>query len=222
MKVGTDGVVLGAWTPLDNDPRRILDIGAGTGLIALMLAQRSEAMEIDAVELDADAYEQCVENFEASPWGDRLFCYHADIRELADDPEELYDLIVSNPPFFSEDTLPDEPLRAIARNNELLPFQVLLQSVSILLAEKGHFAVILPFKEEVPFIELAHKHQLFPKKITRIKGTTSSNTKRSLLFFSKFHSGCSLDELTLEVDRHVYTAEFKKIVDDFYLERNLQ
>jgi tRNA1Val (adenine37-N6)-methyltransferase len=199
-----------------------LDIGSGTGLIALMLAQRSEAMEIDAVEVAAEAYEQCVENFEASPWGDRLFCYHADIRELADDPEEPYDLIVSNPPFFSEDTLPNEPLRAIARNNELLPFQVLLQSVSILLAEEGHFAVILPFREEAPFIELAHKHQLFPKKITRVKGTTGSNTKRSLLFFSKYRSECSLDELTLEIDRHVYTDEFKKIVNDFYLEKNLQ
>ncbi|MFN3639376.1 MAG: tRNA1(Val) (adenine(37)-N6)-methyltransferase [Flavobacterium sp.] len=219
MKVGTDGVVLGAWIPLDNDPIRILDIGAGTGLLALMLAQRSEAMEIDAVEIDEDAFEQCVENFEASPWGDRLFCYHADIRELADDPEEPYDLIVSNPPFFSEDTLPDNPSRALARNNELLPFEVVLESVSVLLAEEGHFAVILPFKEEDRFIELAHQYHLFPKKMTRVKGTPSSDIKRSLMFFSKHPSECSFDELILEVDRHVYTEEFKKIVEDFYLDK---
>jgi len=219
MKVGTDGVLLGAWTSLDNNPHRILDIGAGTGLIALMLAQRSEAIEIDAVEIDEDAYEQCVENFEASPWGDRLFCYHADIRELADDPEEPYDLIVSNPPFYSEDTLSSNPSRAIARNNELLPFEILLESVSILLADEGHFATILPYKEEERFIELANQYRLFPKKITRVKGTQDSNTKRSLMLFSKYSLECSLDELILEVERHVYTAEFKQIVNEFYLDK---
>ncbi|WP_373516976.1 methyltransferase, partial [Pricia sp.] len=82
MKVGTDGVLLGAWTSLDKNPDSILDIGAGTGLIALMLAQRSGAETIDALEIDEAAYEQCIENFEASPWGDRLFCYHAGLDEF--------------------------------------------------------------------------------------------------------------------------------------------
>ena len=88
MKVGTDGVLLGAWTPLINNPYNVLDIGAGTGLIALMIAQRCNAEQIDAIEIDEEAYEQCVENFEASPWNDRLFCYHASIDEFT---EELFE-----------------------------------------------------------------------------------------------------------------------------------
>lgn len=222
MKVGTDGVLLGAWAPLDHHPQRILDVGAGTGLIALMLAQRSDASEIDAVEVDEDAYEQCVENFEASPWGDRLFCYHADIRELADDPEEPYDLIVANPPYFSEDTLPDNPSRALARNNELLPFEDLLEAVQILLAEEGKFAVIIPFKEEEHFIGLAQKLELFSSAITRVKGNATSEIKRSLICFSKKSSSVETHELILEKERHYYTEEFKNLVSEFYLDTHLK
>jgi tRNA1Val (adenine37-N6)-methyltransferase len=103
MKIGTDGVLLGAWTPLINNPYNVLDIGAGTGILSLMLAQRSNAEQIDAIEIDEDAYEQCVENFEASPWGDKLFCFHAGLDEFVDEPEDEYDLIISNPPFYTDD-----------------------------------------------------------------------------------------------------------------------
>ena len=101
MKVGTDGVLLGAWTPLYNDPYTILDIGSGTGLIALMLAQRSDASQIDAVEIDQEAFSQCYENFESSPWVDRLYVYHASLEDFTEEffEETTYDLIVSNPPF---------------------------------------------------------------------------------------------------------------------------
>ncbi|MEO8774064.1 MAG: methyltransferase, partial [Gelidibacter sp.] len=106
MKIGTDSVLLGAWTSLDSNPYSILDIGAGTGVLALMLAQRSGAELIDAIEIDDAAYEQCVDNFETSPWGDRLFCYHASLEEFVDElsadetgNDEKYDLIISNPPF---------------------------------------------------------------------------------------------------------------------------
>jgi tRNA1Val (adenine37-N6)-methyltransferase len=96
MKVGTDGVLLGAWTPIENNPFSILDIGTGTGIIALMLAQRSNAEQIDALEIDEEAYEQSVDNFN-SPWGDRLFCFHAGLDEFVEEPEDEYDLIISNP-----------------------------------------------------------------------------------------------------------------------------
>ena len=99
MKVGTDGVLLGAWVQLKNNPFSILDIGAGTGLIALMMAQRSDAEVIDAIELNDDAYEQTVENFENSDWGDRLFCYHAYFQEFVAEINDEYDVIISNPPF---------------------------------------------------------------------------------------------------------------------------
>ena len=112
MKVGTDGVLLGAWTPLINNPYNILDIGAGTGLLSLMLAQRSYAEQIDAIEIEENAFEECVDNFENSSWGDRLFCYHAGLDEFVEELQEVdeatnefemveqYDIIVSNPPFY--------------------------------------------------------------------------------------------------------------------------
>ena len=106
MKVGTDGVLLGAWCAVDDFPDSILDVGSGTGLIALMMAQRTDAMTIDAVEIDEQAYEQTVENFEQSDWGDRLFCYHSSFQEFAEEmaeEEEQYDLIISNPPFYTDE-----------------------------------------------------------------------------------------------------------------------
>lgn len=118
MKVGTDGVLLGGWTSLEHNPDSILDIGTGTGLIALMLAQRSAAETIDAVEIDESAYEQCVENFEASPWADRLFCYHAGLDEFVNEWDDTYDLIVSNPPFFRPSKNVSET-GASLRNNRL-------------------------------------------------------------------------------------------------------
>jgi len=103
MKIGTDSVLLGAWCPIEKNPFSVLDIGAGTGVLSLMLAQRTNAEQIDALEIDEDAYEQCVENFEASPWSDRLFCFHAGLDEFVEEPEDEYDIIISNPPFYSED-----------------------------------------------------------------------------------------------------------------------
>ena len=134
MKIGTDGVLLGAWTTLAHNPKSILDIGTGTGLIALMLAQRYEAETIDALEIDEGAYEQCVENFEASPWGDRLFCYHAGLDEFLDEIEDQYDLIVSNPPFHTEEVPSGNAARDIARQNQSLPFEELIEGVSNLLS----------------------------------------------------------------------------------------
>lgn len=99
MKIGTDAVLLGAWAPIEHQPLSILDIGAGTGVLSLMLAQRCDAMTIDAIEIDDNAYEQCVENFENSPWSDLLFCYHASLEEFTEEIEETFDLIVCNPPF---------------------------------------------------------------------------------------------------------------------------
>ncbi len=117
MKIGTDGVLLGAWASLAHQPDSILDIGTGTGVIALMLAQRSPAMLIDALEIDEDAYEQAVENFEQSDWGDRLFCYHAAFDEFVEEmqDEENYELIISNPPFYAEDYTSENSQRNQAR-----------------------------------------------------------------------------------------------------------
>lgn len=219
MKVGTDGVLLGSWTPIPETVFSILDIGAGTGLIALMLAQRSFAEQIDAIEIDEDAYEQCVENFEESPWNDRLFCYHAGLDEFTDEIEDRYDLIICNPPFFKPNNLIEDEARSKARFYDILPFDELVKSASILLAEDGIFSVIIPFEEEENFLKLAESESLFPIKITHVKGTPTAKIKRSLIAFSKTNNPEKLvtDTLTLEIERHEYTPEFKELVKDFYL-----
>lgn len=217
MKVGTDGVLLGAWTSLHKQPESILDIGAGTGLIALQLAQRSTAETIDAIELDDDAYEQCVHNFEASPWGDRLFCYHAGFDEFVDEIDDKYDLIVSNPPFYAEDVASGDESRDKARQSSSLPFDELLQGVTNLLNDNGLFSVIIPFKEEVSFIALASSVGLFPERITRVKGNPDSDFKRSLIEFSFHHTEPIIESLIIETDRHRYTEEYIKLTQAFYL-----
>ncbi|MBZ4042796.1 tRNA1(Val) (adenine(37)-N6)-methyltransferase [Flavobacterium hibisci] len=218
MKVGTDGVLLGAWAPIKHNPFSVLDIGAGTGVIALMLAQRSQAQQIDALEIDEDAYEQAVENFENSPWSDRLFCFHAGLDEFIEEPEDEYDLIVSNPPFYSEDYKTENEQRDLARFQDAMPFEELVEAADLLLSENGIFAVILPFKEEKNFIALAKEAELYPTKITHVKGTPTSEIKRSLLAFSRNENPeTEIDELIIETDRHVYTKDYIELTKDFYL-----
>lgn len=218
MKIGTDGVLLGAWTPIENNPFSILDIGTGTGIIALMLAQRSEAEQIDALEIDEEAYEQATDNFENSAWNDRLFCFHAGLDEFIEEPEDEYDLIVSNPPFYSEDYKTENSQRDLARFQDAMPFEDLIEAADLLLSEKGVFAVILPFKEEEKFINLAKEFGLFPFKITRVKGAPTAEIKRSLMAFSRNeNTDFTIDELIIETTRHQYTEEYTTLTKDFYL-----
>ncbi|WP_456461538.1 tRNA1(Val) (adenine(37)-N6)-methyltransferase [Lutibacter sp.] len=217
MKVGTDGVLLGAWVKIETEVCSILDVGSGTGLIALMLAQRSNAEVIDAVELNADAYIQTVENFEASDWGDRLFCYHASLQEFADEIDDKYDLIISNPPFYTSTfkELPKE--RAMARHTESLTYTELLFGVSKLVSKKGSCAFIIPYEEEDNFVKIAKQQNLFLHRITHVKGAENSVIKRSLLQFSFFEKPIENDELIIEIKRHEYTPKYIELVKDFYL-----
>lgn len=225
MKIGTDGVLLGAWVSLKKNPFAILDIGAGTGIISLQLAQRSDAEMIDALEIDADAYEQCVDNFENSPWGDRLFCYHASLEEFVEEIEDKYDLIISNPPFYSPPTSSNSPsneennipdARKLARFNDALPFDELVDSASRLLSDEGIFAVIIPKQEEGIFLKMAAEVNLFPLRICRVRGTNSSEEKRSMLEFSFEKTTPIIENLVIEISRHNYTEEYKNLVKDFY------
>ncbi|WP_338646503.1 methyltransferase [Flavobacterium sp. KS-LB2] len=218
MKIGTDGVLLGAWTPIENNPFSILDVGTGTGVIALMLAQRSNAEQIDALEIDEEAYEQSVHNFENSPWSDRLFCFHAGLDEFVEEPEDEYDLIVSNPPFYTDDYKSENEQRDLARFADAMPFEDLIEAAALLLSENGIFAVIIPFKEEENFLALANEYKLHPIKITRVKGTPTSEIKRSLLAFTRKETiDFPIDELIIETSRHQYTPEYIELTKDFYL-----
>lgn len=218
MKVGTDGVLLGAWCPIDNNPKSILDIGTGTGIIALMLAQRTNAEQIDALEIDENAFEQAIENFDNSPFADRLYCYHAGLDEFIDEPEDEYDLIVSNPPFFTEDFKSTDDARNLARFVDAMPFEQLIEAADLLLSENGVFAVIVPFKDEENFIALANEFELYPIKITRVRGTFTTAIIRSLLAFKRFELPVSIaDEIVIEISRHHYTDEYIELTKDFYL-----
>ena len=218
MKVGTDGVLLGAWAPIIQQPYSILDIGTGTGIIALMLAQRSNAAQIDALEIDEKTYEQATDNFENSPWNDRLFCFHAGLDEFMEEPEDEYDLIVSNPPFYAEDYKTNDDQRDLARFQDALPFEDLIEAADLLLSENGIFAVIIPFKEEERFLTIANEFEFYPMQITRVKGTPSSEIKRSLLALSRIQiENYPIDELIIEIGRHDYTSEYIALTKEFYL-----
>ena len=220
MKVGTDAVLLGAWISLKNFPDKILDIGSGTGIISLMLAQRSDAQTIDAVEIEENAYEQTVENFEQSDWADRLYCYHCSFQEFADEmalEEEKYDLIVSNPPFYNDDYETENVSRNKARFTSALSFEELLNGVSKILELEGNFSVIIPFKEEENFIDIASKNGLYLNDVCRVQGNPTSALKRSLLSFSFHKSNLKESNLTIETDRHKYTDEYINLTKEFYL-----
>jgi len=217
MKIGTDGVLLGAWTNISNSPESVLDIGAGTGIIGLMMAQRSSAESIDAIEIDEDAFEQCVENFEASPWADRLFCYHASLNEFLDEVDDKYDLIISNPPFYSEEFSSGDSARDQARQNSSLPFNLLLKGVSELLSENGIFALVIPFKEEMRVQKEALKFGLYPLRLLHVKGHPASEIKRSLMEFHLKKTDVLISELIIEKSRHEYTEEYIQLTQEFYL-----
>ena len=220
MKVGTDAVLLGAWCSLENYPNTILDVGAGTGIIALMLAQRSDAFTIDAIEIDENAYEQCVDNFELSDWSDRLFCYNSSFEEFTnemEDEEEKYDVVISNPPFYSDAFETDDESRNKARFTSSLTFEDLILGVSKILSDVGEFSVVIPFKEEDNFVQVAHQNNLLLKRVCRVKGTATSEIKRSLLCFSFQEKELKKEELIIEISRHHYTEEYINLTKDFYL-----
>ena len=217
MKIGTDAVLLGAWCPIDTNPRTILDIGAGTGILSLILAQRTSAHQIDAIEIEENAYEQCTDNFENSKWSDRLFCFHAGLDEFVEEPEDEYDLIISNPPFYTEDFKSDTKNRDLARFESSMPFEELVEAAALLLSDVGVFAVIIPFKEVEKFIALCESFDLFVIKVTHVKGSSKSKFIRSLLAFSRIDADFSMDELVIETSRHVYTEQYINLTKDFYL-----
>ena len=217
MKIGTDGVLLGAWTSVKHNPFSVLDIGSGTGILSLMIAQRSHAEQIEAIEIDDDAYEQCSENFENSPWNDRLFCYHASLLEFVEEVGDSFDLIVCNPPFYSEDYKTENKSRDLARFNDAMPFKHIIYAVAHLLAEDGLFSIVIPRKEEDDFVALANTIGLFPQRILHVKGNPDTEVKRSLIELSYTENEVEISELIIETERHNYTKDYINLTKDFYL-----
>lgn len=182
MKVGTDGVLLGAWTPLPNPCRRVLDIGTGSGLIALMLAQRLPSSTVLAIDVDEAAVAQAAENFLSSPWAERLQAEHVALQDLQAEP---FDLIVSNPPYFVDSLKNPDAQRRAARHTDSLSYEQLLSCSAQLLSTGGTLAVILPAEAEAPFLALAGQQGLTPYKITRVHTRANKPAKRVLLALRK-------------------------------------
>ena len=216
MKVGTDGVLLGAWADV-SDATRILDIGAGTGLIAIMLAQRNEDALVHAVEIDDAACTQAVTNMENSPFSNRLTSFPVSIQDYSF-KQEKYDLIVSNPPFFSGGTLSNNSDRDAVRHTVKLPHGALLLSVQRLLANKGKFAVILPFIEGLRFEEMAATYNLYCTRKTEVKPKAEKSVERLLLEFERVKKEPTTDQLVIQKDaRNDWTDEYIALTGDFYL-----
>lgn len=216
MKVGTDGVLLGAWSEPKN-ANSILDIGTGTGLIALMLAQRSTA-QIVGIEIDESAAKQAKENVERSSWEKRIEMAHSRFQDFAIKTETKFDLIVSNPPFFVDSLHTPTASRSVARHAAELSHHEILQHSLHLLSNEGKLNLILPVAEGLKCIEMARGLGLFCHKMTSVYPRVGHEAKRLLLSFGVKVQECTQNNLTIETDeRHVYTAEFIELTKDYYL-----
>ena len=216
MKVGIDGVLLGAWANIGNVDT-ILDIGTGTGLIALMIAQRSGA-QIEAIDIDADAVMQANENNQNSPWSSRIHVSEVELQRYVLKTENRYDLIVSNPPYFVNSTKAPVENRNTARHTDTLTHKELLDNALILLKPTGRICVILPVNEGLLSVEYAASIGLHCTKQVVVFPKPGAVPKRLLLEFSPQFAECVNSEIVIESDvRHQYSPEFTALVKDYYL-----
>jgi tRNA1Val (adenine37-N6)-methyltransferase len=216
MKVNTDGVLLGAWTNLDG-VKTVLDVGAGTGLIALMIAQRCDAI-ITGVEIEKNAAEEAVQNVQNSNWGNRVTIQNISFQEFAAVSEIEFDLIVSNPPFFSNGVKNADPNLSMARHNDLLPFTDIISGAVKLLTDTGKLALILPLDQSVDFIEKARLNRLFLNRMTDVKPFPDRQANRCLMEFRKLEPDNEKTEISVFGDSKIdYSEEFKGLTHDFYL-----
>jgi tRNA1Val (adenine37-N6)-methyltransferase len=215
MKVGTDGVLLGAWTETSGTSS-ILDIGAGTGLIAIMLAQKSTAT-IEAVEIEINAYHQALENVAACSWHDRIHVCHSSFQDYCGSSKIQFDLIVSNPPFFKDSLKAPQKDRSMARHNDMLPFESLARGVTSLLLPKGRFAVILPYEESILFTTEASFWNLYCVRRTMITSKPGKKPNRVLMEFSLYRTDLKETSLLIHTEDGKYAEAYKELTGDYYL-----
>ncbi len=219
MKVGTDGVLLGAWTNVEN-VTSVLDIGTGTGLIALMMAQRTKA-QIVGVEIDKAAAGEAIENVKNSHWRERISIKNSSFQDFIKSEKNRFDLIISNPPFFTNSFKNKSETRRIARHNDLLPFSDLTRGAAKLLKQHGRLAVILPVDPAKEFIENAKNNGLYIVRQTKVQPKKPKDYNRILMEFALQEKKPVNNTLTIYLeDSSDYTNEFKALVRNFYLYEN--
>lgn len=218
MKIGTDGVLLGAWADVAASSR-ILDIGTGTGVIALMMGQRTLDASIDALEIDQAACAQAQANIESSPWADRVKAIHSSVQDYVSIASERYDLILSNPPFFSGGTFSHNNHRNQVRHTIKLPHGDLLHAVQRLIRpEEGRFCVVLPFIEGLRFKELARNYHLYANRVTEVRSKADKPVERLLMQFECTPKVEQLDELIIQHSgQNMWTDAYRALTKDFYL-----
>jgi tRNA1Val (adenine37-N6)-methyltransferase len=215
MKVGSDGVLLGAWATPGGS--RILDVGTGTGLIALMMAQRNRQAIVDAIDIDLKACLQASENAAASPFANRIYITRLSLADFALSAPNRYDLIISNPPYFKASLKSLDPRRAAARHDDNLPLEHLLRYSAALLAPEGRIALILPSSRDRELRGIAVSYGLKPIRATQVQSAQGESPKRILYEFSPEYTGKETRQ-TLAI-RHLdsYTDEYRRLTADFYL-----
>lgn len=217
MKIGTDGVLLGAWADV-SDVEYALDVGTGSGVIAIMLGQRTRKSRIHAVEIDEASFQQARSNMKAPPWSDRLKVFHTPVQVFQPQETEQYDLIVSNPPFFSGGTFSHNQQRNQVRHTIKMPHGDLLTAVRNLLAPSGRFCVVLPHIEGLRFQELAQSYRLFCTRVTEVRPRPRKPVERLLLQFECEKAPLRRDELIIQEEKgEEWTEDFKALTGAFYL-----
>jgi len=216
MKVGTDGVLLGAWTNAEN-ARRILDIGVGSGLISLMLAQRYPSASVVGIDIDEDAIAQAKENAELSPWKDRIELFVADVCEFSKNENMQFDAIVSNPPYFVDSLGCPDQQRNSARHNDSLTYEELLEGVTGLLTENGTFTIVIPMDVADRVKMIASEKKLQAVRQLNVITKPGGIPKRTLITFSFSNQECIVEELLTEVARHQYSKEYIALTREYYL-----
>jgi len=218
MKVGTDGVLLGAWATAPRPGSRILDVGTGTGLIALMMAQRTSKVKIDALEIDPSSAQQALENFQSSPWKESLFCIHSSFQDYSFQNKRQYDQIICNPPYFSGSLKTRSKEKNLARHDDSLSLEEFFKASVPLLKKTGIISLILPVDKESQGLKLGKEHQVYNNRLTRVIPKPGNTARRVLLEFSFSPESFRKKELTIETrTRHIYTDNFKSLVEKFYL-----
>jgi len=219
MKIGTDGILLGAWAPHKEDAERILDIGTGTGVIAIMQAQRCTDATVVGVEIDQNSAQQATENMAASPYSDRLSVHLGSIQDFAQASDEKYDLIISNPPFFSGGTFSKDQARNDVRHTVKLPNGDLLRCAHHLLSKDGIFSVILPYIEGLRFKEMADQYGFHMSHLTEVKPKIDKSVERLLMAFKRNPvEQVITDSLVIQHEkRNDFTDEYIELTKAFYL-----
>jgi tRNA1Val (adenine37-N6)-methyltransferase len=214
MKVGTDAVLLGAWANCYS-AQSILDIGTGSGVIGLLLAQRSSA-HITAIDMHEASISEARRNFANSPWNTRLTAVHSRLQDYY--PRTKFDLIVSNPPFFRNCLKVPDPIRNQARHDDTLAFEELLIGIDRLMTLDGSFTVILPMAEYITFENLAQKTPFYPSNLLRVFSTPGKPCRRVLATFEREHKACLISELAIHNSDGTFTTAYKQLTTEFYLE----